>query len=130
MAGLTQAASSGTANVGEVLTNTTVAPIGVTYVYTVSANGCTNATTYNVVVTVNPTPVLSSGLSPPAICSGTVFGYTATSATAGSTFAWSRAAVVGISQIASSGTGNVSETLTNTTAAPISVSYVYVTTAN
>jgi Putative metal-binding motif len=74
-------------------------------------------------------PVLSSTLTPAAICSGTSFSYTATSTTAGATFSWTRAAVTGISQVAGSGTGNVNETLANTTNSPVVVTYVYTTTA-
>jgi hypothetical protein len=70
---------------------------------------------YSITVTINPTPVLSSTLTPAAICSGTIFSYTATSATVGSTFSWSRALVAGISQAANSSSGDVTETLTNTT---------------
>ncbi|MBL7853109.1 MAG: PKD domain-containing protein, partial [Cyclobacteriaceae bacterium] len=120
--------TSGTNNPNETLTNTTTAPITVTYQYTVSANGC--STVQNVVVTVNPTPVLTSTLSPAAICSGSTFGYTATSSTAGATFSWTRAAVVGIAEAAGSGTGNVSEVLTNTTTGPLNVTYAYTVSAN
>jgi hypothetical protein len=128
-AGISQGATSGTGNVSEVLTNTTTAPVSLTYVYTTTANGCVGAP-QNVVLTVNPTPALSSTLTPPAICSGTTFSYTPTSATAGSTFAWTRAAVIGISQAATLGTAGVNEVLTNTTTAPIVVTYLYTTTAN
>jgi gliding motility-associated-like protein len=79
-------------------------------------------------ITVNPLPSLSSSTSPPAICSGETFSYTPTSATAGCTFSWSRAAVTGISQTASSGTGNISEVLTNTSSSNITVIYSVVTT--
>ena len=127
--GISQGASTGTGNVSETLTNTTTAPINVTYQYTTTANGCSGSI-QSVVVVVNPIPVLSSTVTPPAICSGTSFNYTASSATSGSTFAWSRALVSGISQAANSGTGDVTETLTNTTTAPISVTYRYITTAN
>ena len=129
VAGISQAASAGLNNVNETLTNTTVAPISVTYQYVTTANGCSNAF-QNVVVVVNPTPTLSSTLSPVAICSGTTFNYIATSNTSGSSFSWTRAVVNGISQLANSGIANVSETLTNTTAAPISVTYLYTTSAN
>lgn len=129
VAGISQPASNGTNTVNETLTNTTSAAINVTYVFTASANGCTG-TPQNVVVSVKPTPVLSSTLSPAAICSGTVFGYTPTSATSGSTFSWNRAAVTGISQATNSGTGTVSETLTNTTPNPVNVTYAYTVTAN
>jgi len=83
-------------------------------------------------ITVSPKPILTSTLTPAAICSATTFSYTATSATLVSpTFAWTRAAVSGITEGASSGsTATISETLTNTTNAPISVTYVYTITAN
>ena len=95
VAGITPAGpTSGNGNPNETLTNTTAAPIVVTYVFTLTANGCTN--TQNVTVTVNPRPTLSSSLTPPAICSGTAFSYTPTSLTAGTTFSWTRATVAGI----------------------------------
>ncbi len=130
VAGISNTAATGSGNPSETLTNTTTAPIDVTYVFTVSANGCTNAGTYSVVVTVNPTPQLTSTLTPSAICSGTTFGYTPTSSTSGATFNWSRAAVAGISNAAASGTGNPNETLVNTTASPVNVTYVYTVSAN
>ena len=114
--------TSGTDNPNETLTNTTAAPVTVRYVYTLAANGCTNPATYNVDVVVNPTPALTSSLTPPAICSGTVFSYTPTSGTAGTSFGWTRASVAGITPVGpTSGTDNPNETLTNTTAAPVTV---------
>jgi len=92
--------------------------------------GATCEPAQEIQVTINPKPQLSSSLTPKAICSATTFSYTATSATSGATFAWSRALVAGISQTVTSGTGNISETLTNTTTAPINVIYVFTTTAN
>ena len=82
------------------------------------------------VVTVNPSPTLSSSLAPTGICSGSVFSYNPTSNTAGTTFNWSRAAIAGISQPANSGTGNPNEQLDNTTAFAIAVTYVYTLAAN
>ena len=73
--------------------------------------------------------MLSSNLSA-AATSGTAFTYTATSTTAGTTFAWSRAAVTGISNAAGTGTGNINESLVNTTTSPVNVTYVYTLTAN
>ena len=72
---------------------------------------------------------MSGSLSATAV-SGTVFTYTAASTTAGTTFAWSRAAVAGISNIAASGTGNISETLVNTLSTAVNVTYVITLTAN
>ena len=125
VAGISNATSSGTGSPNEILLNTTPLPVVVTYVYTLSINGCANPTTYSVNVTVNPTPALTSSLTPLPICSNTPFNYTPTSLALGTNFAWSRAAVPGISNSASSGNGNPNETLINTTSLPISVIYVY-----
>jgi len=119
-------AQSGDPN--EVLVNTTNNPIEVVYAFTISANGCSN--TQNVRVTVNPTPRLSSNLTPPAICSDSPFTYTPTSAVSGASFTWSRAAMTGISNPAANGTGNINETLINTTPDPIDVVYEYTIEAN
>ena len=112
------------------LNNTSSNPVNVTYVYTLNVDGCVNTANYNVTVTVNPKPTLSSTINPPAICSGSTFVYTPTSATAGATFTWSRAAVNGISNAAANGSGNPNEILSNTTSGPINVTYVYLISAN
>ncbi len=130
VAGISNIIGSGTGNSNETLINTTVNPVNVTYVYSVSANGCTNATPYNVVVTVNPTPILSSTLAPPAICSGTTFNYVPSSATAGASFNWNRPPVTGISQPSASGSGDPNEVLTTLTTFPNAVTYNYTITAN
>lgn len=49
--GISNAATTGTGNISEALINTTTAAINVTYVYTLTVNGCTS--TQNLVVTVN-----------------------------------------------------------------------------
>jgi glucose/arabinose dehydrogenase len=56
--GISNAASSGTGTINETLVNTTTSAINVTYVFTLTANGCTN--TQNVVVTVSSTPVVTT----------------------------------------------------------------------
>jgi len=123
--GISTPAANGTGNPGETLTNTTNAPITVVYAYRLSANGCDNLTVFNVEVEVSPLPMLSSTSTPPAICSGMMFNYSPSSSVANTTFSWTRAAVNGISNLAASGTGNPNEILSNTTAAPIQVTYVY-----
>ena len=126
------AGSASSASATETLINTTASPVNVIYVYTLTANGCSN--TQNVTVTVNPTPTLSSSTA--AIrCSNTSFTYTPTSATINSTFTWTRAAVTGISNVAvtTAQSLNPNETLINTTASPVSpvnVVYAYTITAN
>ena len=61
------------------------------------------------ILTVHPLPTLSSVLNPPAICSNAFFSYTPTSATAGTTFSWFRAAIGGILNPAASGSFNPNE---------------------
>lgn len=97
-----------------------------------ASNGICNGSSTalaTVSLSANP-PSLNSTLTPTALCSGATFSYIPNSVTTGATFAWSRAAIVGISQPASNGSGSISEVLTNTTSSPINVTYVYVTSAN
>ncbi len=101
-----------------------------TFNYTVNTSGTCVQTSETGTITVYPVPTLSSNLNPASICSGTAFTYTATSATTGSTFSWSRAPIGGISQAGTTGTDNVNETLTNTSLSNINVTYTYTTTAN
>ncbi|MEI8097830.1 MAG: PKD-like domain-containing protein [Sediminibacterium sp.] len=114
------------ASVSQTLTNSSTASGTVTYTVT----GSNSATPYQVFVTVKPNPALSSTLTPTAICSGTYFNYNPTSATAGTSFAWSRAAVNGISNTAATGTGTINELLTNTSASSVVVNYIFTLTAN
>ena len=82
-------------------------------------------------ITVNPIPALNSTLTPPDVCSNSLFTYTPASLTAGTTFSWTRLAAAGITPAGPvTGTNGVSETLRNLTSAPIAVTYEYVLTAN
>lgn len=126
VAGISNTAANGTDDPGEQLENTTAQPVTVTYSYTLTANGCSN--TQQVEVVVNPSPELSSA-STTTICSGALFNYTPASATTVSSYAWSRAAVTGITPATGSGTGNITETLLNSTLSPIDVTYAYTLTA-
>jgi|GEM_PF-1000908 len=111
------------ANNGQILQITGVA-------ITSALPNCTQSFTRNVTLNVHPSATLSSTLTPGAICSGAAFSYIPSSTTPGSSFTWGRAAVAGISQPANSGSGNINEILTNTTSAPVTVSYLVITTAN
>ncbi len=76
-------------------------------------------------------PALSSPSTANA-CSGNSFSYTPTTTYTGSTITWTRAAVTGISNAAvtTPQTGNVNETLVNTTNAPVAVVYSFKVTGN
>jgi gliding motility-associated-like protein len=100
--------------------------------YTVTNSITCSGTTFtsSAVVTINYTPELSSTLTPPAICSGNAFNYIPSSLIGGAAFFWSRATLVGITELGTSAPGAVNEVLTNSTTSPITVTYVYVTSAN
>ena len=122
--------ASGTGNIPSfTATNATPDPIVATITITPTANSCTGPTS-SYTITVNPTPELSSSLTPPPICSESQFYYVPTSLTTGVVFNWTRAVVAGISNPAGSGSGIIDEVLINTTNSAIPVTYQYTFTAN
>ncbi len=60
VAGIAEGATGGPGNVSETLTNTTLVPVPVTYVFITSANGCAGPP-QNVTVTVNPAEIANAG---------------------------------------------------------------------
>ena len=127
--GISNPAASGSNDPAETLINTTAFPVTAGYTYTlITTNGCTNAQTFT--VTVNPTPTLSSSLTPPAICTGSQFIYTPQSNTAGTLFSWTRALVYPITNPAQLGLNSPNEFLVNPTNTPATASYNYTLTAN
>lgn len=115
------------------LNNTYVTPALIAntsyYVQAVVA-GCVSART-KVDVTVNPLPVITSG-SADNVCSGVAQNYSITADRPGTTFLWSRAAVQGISNAvaADQTSAQIAETLINTTANPIDVTYLITPVSN
>ena len=128
--GIEPLTSSGVGDINEILDNTTVNPLTVTYNYTLTANGCSSSN-QNVTVTVTQSPVLTTTIpSSPTVCSGQPFTFNATSPTAGASFSWTRPVYPGISNPAGSGTGDIIETLVNTTTGNIPVTYYYTLSSN
>jgi gliding motility-associated-like protein len=86
-------------------------------------NNCAGSRT-PVIVNVTTRPQVTSPATA-AVCTGSQLKYLATSDQSGTIFNWSRNAVAGISNAASSGItdSTISEMLTNTSGAPIAVSY-------
>ena len=125
--GISVLTNSGADTVKETLVNNTADPLAVTYVYTVTANGC--SAVEQVVVNVNPKPLLSSPLIN-GQCDSLLFHYHATSATSGSSFVWRRPYTGGIYILPGAGTGNIDDTLINTTYDNVTVTYTYTITAN
>jgi gliding motility-associated-like protein len=121
--GITGHSTSGTGNISETLVNTTSGPLSVSYTVTPVFNTC-NGTPVTYSVTVNPVATITSAAPPAAICSGNTFSTSLSASTGvGSTFAWTSSSVTGITGHSTSGTGDINETLTNTTGAPVSVTY-------
>lgn len=123
--------SVGQLYVSQALTNISASPATAVYTVTPNANGCTGSA-FNLTVTVNTTSstlVLSSSLTPPAVCSGSIFSYLPASTTLGFSAAWTRFQTAGISNGYATGTGNPNETLVNTTTLPVTVSYEYTLTS-
>ncbi len=92
-------------------------------------NASSGVSTNDRIVTESFTSFSGPSLTSPTnntACSKQVFNYTATVSAAGAyTFSWTRASVVGISNASGSGSNaNISEVLTNTTSAPITVQYL------
>lgn len=125
--GITPGTNNGTGSVSEALTNSSGVPLTANYIYQLSANGCIN--TVNIPVQVNVLPTLNSSLTPAAACSQTAFTYVPTSNQDPSlSYTWSRVSTGGILNAGASGTGNVNESLTNTTLSAVPVTYAYVLT--
>jgi hypothetical protein len=103
--------------------NPVVSPT-VTTTYTVEVTGGGTETS-EITVTVHPLPTLTSSVISNPICSGSQFIYVPTSAENVSSFNWSRSVIPGIDEGASSSSGNIVETLTNTSNALVTVSYSY-----
>lgn len=127
VAGISNTAGSGTGAISETLMNVTSTPKTVTYVITMTINGC--AYTENVTVVVNPLLNLTSSTAAINACEGDMVNYLATSSVPGVSITWTRAAVTGISNPATSGTGGFSEALDNTTPDAIPVTYAYTLSA-
>ena len=132
VAGITPVTGSGiTAAITETLFNSTTDPIAVTYVVTPTVNGCVG-TAKNVVVTVNPTAIITSAATV-NWCSSVPNTYTTTSSSTvpAPTYTWTRAAVPGITPVTGAGaSGTITETLVNSTTDPIAVTYVITPTVN
>lgn len=115
---------TGTGNITQqVLRNLTSGPIVQTYLYGLTAAGCSFS--QRIAVQVFPEPVLTSTLLPPPINGANEFTYTPIASLPGTTFSWTRAVVSGITNAAGSGVDGIQEILFNPTTAAITVTYVY-----
>jgi gliding motility-associated-like protein len=107
-----------------VATNATPAAITATISVYPRANGC-SGNTVSFQQLVNTALVLSSSLTPAAVCSNTPFLYTPNSTVPNVLFSWNRNVTPGISNVPTSGSGSINESLVNTTSNPVTVTYEY-----
>ena len=127
---VTGIAASGAGNISGTLTNTTFAPITVTFTITPTASGCPGPST-TATVLVNPTPNAIATPASQTICSGSAITTIVNSSSAGgTTYTWTRNNTATVIGIAASGSGNISGSLTNTSFAPIMVTFTITPTAN
>jgi hypothetical protein len=129
-ASVTGIAASGNGNISGTLTNTTFAPVTVTFTIIPSANGCDGAP-ITATVLVNPTPTAVATPASQTICSTspiTTIGLSG--AVSGTTYSWTRNNTASVTGIAASGSGNIFGNLTNTTTIPLTVTFTITPTAN
>ena len=112
------------ASIAQVLTNPGPTPGTVEYIVTpVSAAGCPGSP-FTITVTVNPLPVATATPSSQTVCSGSpITTMVLGSTTPGTIFTWTRDMTVEATGIAGNGTGDIAGTLTNTTNAPVTVTF-------
>ena len=130
VAGISNQAVVGTGStISETLINTGNRPINVVYNIVASANGCSGLP-INLIVTVNPALTVISALKD-TVCNTVASNYRLLLNFTPSSVSWSRSATAGIKNAAVSGQTSpvISEVLTNTTALPIDVTYVYTATS-
>lgn len=111
--------------INEPLINTGNAQVDVVYVIKPFANGCPG-TSFNLTVTVYPPAIVSSPVKQ-NLCNGLAPGFAIQFTTPPTSFAWSRAAVSGISNapVSNQAAPSIREILNNTTNKPINVKYAY-----
>ncbi|MDO9185785.1 MAG: PKD-like domain-containing protein [Bacteroidia bacterium] len=85
--GVSGASANSGSSIAQTLTTTGVVSGTVTYTITPSANGCPG-NPINVIITVNPTPVVTATPMTQTFCSGGVTGIAITSNVVGTTFSW------------------------------------------
>lgn len=123
-------AASGTGNISGSLVNTTNAPVTVTFTIIPSISGCSGSAITATIV-VNPAPTAVATPSSQTICTGNAINTIVLSgAVSGTIFNWTRDNTASVTGIATSGTGNISGVLTNTTNAPLTVTFTITPTAN
>src|SRR5450759_336539 len=127
--GVTGATASSGATIADLLVNTGTTAGTVTYIVTPTANSCPGSTT-NFVVTVNPTPNVTTSSST-TICNGATTNIALSSNVAGATFSWTIGTITGgLTGATVSNGSTIAQTLTNSGTTVGTVTYIVTPTAN
>lgn len=124
-ASVTGIAASGTGNISGTLTNTTTAPVTVTFTITpLNASGCSFNTASTVSVVVNPIPDITSTPLSQTVCTGNAITTIVNSSNVtGAVLNWTRDNTTTVTGLANTGSANISGTPVATTGAPVTVTY-------
>ncbi|HEU4609111.1 MAG TPA: PKD-like domain-containing protein, partial [Chitinophagaceae bacterium] len=123
-------AASGSGNVPAfTATNNGVAPVSATITVTPSLNGCPG-TPLTYTITVNPTATVTANMVIQTICSGTEISEISFSGLPGTSYNWTRDHQADVTGIPASGTGNISGSLSHTSAAAQTVTFTVTPVAN
>ena len=124
-AGINDTGVTSSGSISEQLMDTTHSDVNVTYVYTVSVNGCSSDTN-NVYATVRPTLTLK-GHHFDTTCNGGVFKYIPSTWTTDTiNYTWTRASVTGITPLTASGVDSIDEALTNSLSTATGTKYMFI----
>lgn len=123
-------ASGGVATPGVSFTTPVLSNNTTFYVSVTSSDGCTSGR-QPIIVSVKPLPAVISSATG-EICSGVNQNYTITSNIVGSTFSWSRSAVVNVTNavIVGQNSASITEALNSIVTTPVNVVYQIIPTAN
>ena len=126
--GISGGASGTTSPIAQTLTNANTTSGIATYTIIPTANSCAGSSV-NVVVTVNPKPVVTANPTSQTICSGATTSIALSSGVTGTTFAWT-VAQSGVSG-ASNGSGSpIAQTLSNSSTTAGTATYTITPTAS
>jgi gliding motility-associated-like protein len=118
---------SGSGNISDVLVNSGTTSETVTYV--ISSSGpapslCAGSSTFTLTVTVDPVPVITNASNTQTMCSMDIAAFTPASSVPGTTYTWTAtSSSASVSGYSASGTGNISESLTNSGLTAETVTY-------
>ncbi|MBI5219320.1 MAG: hypothetical protein HY958_10360, partial [Bacteroidia bacterium] len=128
-AGITGASASSGATINQTLSNSGTSAGTATYAVTPTANSC-NGTIINVVVTVNPLPVVTATPASQTICSGITTNIALTSNVSGTTFAWTVVQGAGITGASASSGSTIAQAIFNSGTTAGTATYTVTPTAS